>query len=146
MSRERSSAQLICVLPVRVAFFRGHCCGTGEEAQIIIEEVANLLRSSTSSGNGPTMATRATSMASDLTSSLHSTQGPASTPAGPGSSHANELSFSALTEELPHANTEPDPHAAGESLLHRTLILLTSCPARGPAQAALAAQYAYCAA
>ncbi|BDA45524.1 probable serine/threonine-protein kinase CTR1 at C-terminar half [Coccomyxa sp. Obi] len=88
----------------------------GEEAQIIIEEVANLLRSSTSSGNGPTAATRATSLASDLTTSLQSTQGPASTPAAPASSHANEVSFSAFTEELPHANTEPDPHAVGEAI------------------------------
>lgn len=85
---------------------------SGDEAQQLIEEVANMLRSSTSSGNGPAAAeaaTRAASLASDLTSSLQSTQGRPSlalaTTANP-TADSTELSLCSLTK-LPHAKTEP---------------------------------------
>jgi hypothetical protein len=95
--------------------------GAGEEAQIIIEEVANLLRSSTHSTNGPAgpgSATRAPSLASDLTSSLQSTQGRASTAqAGPSSALELSLQDIALQQQLTHANTEPPHIATGDSLL-----------------------------
>jgi hypothetical protein len=92
---------------------------------MLIEEVANMLRTSVSSGN----ATRAQSLGSDPASSLAS-EGrlQSSTPgagASPGATHSNptravlarELSFPQALSSAPHE--QPPPHAPSEPALGR---------------------------